>query len=232
MADDTARSVDKGQRARSHQLGHEESEFPQIAQHAALREQGRKRNERGSGSTTGTHAEAVWAEMQNTLEEVELSASGGANAFSAEHGKALEELRKAQISLAKAWTRSEVEDDHEGEDAGASGEDGEAKSRVALGAGRILGNNGTRHTEDEQSHAGNPGGGHARPQSLAEETVNDILLARKRREANDRYFDQVNKGVIDVVEKLDVVATKMRGVELEAQDLWDSQSSLDTMSQT
>ena len=165
--------------------------------------------------------------MQNTLEEVELSASGGASAFSVKHGKALEELRKAQIALAQAWTRSETEDEGTEEALGARAEE---ESRSALGAGKVLG--------DSQASKGFPPNARDRGTSasgpktttLEEETVNDILLARKRREANDRYFERVNKGVIDVVEKLDIVAKKMRGVELEAQDLWDSQSSLGTES--
>lgn len=177
-----------------------------------------------SSVTDGSRTEDVWAEMQNTLEEVELSASGGASAFSAEHARALDELRKAQIALAQAWTRSEAEDDGTDE---ALGEDAEEKSRAALGAGRVLGGG---QAPEFMRDRGGASASSSNPHTLEEETVSDILLARKRREANDRYFEKVNKGVIDVVEKLDIVAKKMRGVELEAQDIWDSQSSLDTAS--
>lgn len=48
----------------------------------------------------------------------------------------------------------------------------------------------------------------------------DILLARKRREANDRYFQRVNEGLLDVVEKLELVAVSMRAVEQESKDMW------------
>jgi hypothetical protein len=48
----------------------------------------------------------------------------------------------------------------------------------------------------------------------------DILLARKRREANDRYFERVSRGVLDVVAKLEDVAGAMRAVEQESMDLW------------
>src|SRR5579871_3453560 len=62
--------------------------------------------------------EALWAEMQSTLAEVELSAAasgGGMNAvFGAGHSKALEGLRVAQVGLAKAWARSEGEEEREG----------------------------------------------------------------------------------------------------------------------
>ena len=58
--------------------------------------------------------------------------------------------------------------------------------------------------------------------NLEDETERDIMLARRRREANDRYFEQVNKGVVDVVGKLDVVAAAMRRVERESREIWDA----------
>ena len=48
------------------------------------------------------------------------------------------------------------------------------------------------------------------------------MLARRRREANDRYFEQVNRGVVDVVGRLDVVAGAMRRVEKESREIWDA----------
>jgi hypothetical protein len=48
----------------------------------------------------------------------------------------------------------------------------------------------------------------------------DIVLGRRRREANDKYFQRVNDGVIDVVAKLEDVAVAMRAVEQESQDVW------------
>lgn len=57
-----------------------------------------------------------------------------------------------------------------------------------------------------------------------EETEVDILLARKRREANDRYFQRVNQGVLDVVAKLEDVAVAMRAVEQESKELWGDQN--------
>ena len=56
---------------------------------------------------------------------------------------------------------------------------------------------------------------------LEEETENDIALARRRREANDRYFRVVNTAVKDVVAKLEDVARAMKEVELESKDIWD-----------
>lgn len=60
---------------------------------------------------------------------------------------------------------------------------------------------------------------------LVEETEADILLARKRREANDEYFERVNDGVIDVIAKLESVAVAMRAVEEETKDLWNDPAS-------
>ena len=175
-----------------------------------------------SNATDGRRTEAVWAEMQNTLEEVELSAAGGASAFSADHSRALEELRKSQISLAQAWARSEAEDDGAGETLGQGDEE---KARGGLGSAQVFGSDRQRgKTDDKGRNRGESGDG-VRTASLEEETNNDIQLARKRREANDQYFEKVNKSVMDVVEKLDLVAQKMKGVEEEAQDLWESRSS-------
>lgn len=162
-------------------------------------------------------------EMQNTLAEVELSAVSGTHVFGAEHAKALEELRTAQIELAQAWARSEA--DEVVEDLG--------ESRVVKGAGMVD----SRATEAGGSGGakgkGNGGGGKEdgkgkRASRLEEETESDILLARKRREANDRYFQRVNGGVLDVVAKLEEVAVATRAVERESRDIWSESDSVDT----
>lgn len=184
-------------------------------------------------STRATdRTDALWAEMQATLEEVELSASGGTHIFGPDHERKLSELRMAQIALAQAWARSEADDaigttgggnaksaaaDAEGaaapadgagkgEGTGGAATDGGAKSSAGTGSGR-----------PGSSGAGGPGGLGAK---LEEETEVDILLARKRREANDRYFQRVNQGVLDVVAKLEEVAIAMRAVEQESKDIW------------
>ncbi|PHH81594.1 hypothetical protein CDD82_395 [Ophiocordyceps australis] len=48
--------------------------------------------------------------MQATLEEVELSASGGTHVFGPGHDGKLAELRKAQIELAHACAKYKVDD--------------------------------------------------------------------------------------------------------------------------
>ena len=64
--------------------------------------------------------------------------------------------------------------------------------------------------------------------NLEEETEADIILARRRREANDRYFQRVNAGVLDVVAKLEEVAGAMRAVEQESRDIWGESDSAGT----
>lgn len=61
----------------------------------------------------------------------------------------------------------------------------------------------------------------------------DIKVARKRREANERFFKRVQEGVGDVVRRLEVVAGAMGEVERESRSIWSSGSeSLDTGSMT
>jgi septum formation topological specificity factor MinE len=60
---------------------------------------------------------------------------------------------------------------------------------------------------------------------MEEETEKDIILARKRREANERYFQQVNSGVLNIVAKLEEVATAMRQVEKESKEIWSEGES-------
>lgn len=181
--------------------------------------------------------DALWAEMQATLEEVELSASGGTHVFGHEHDRKLSELRTAQIALAQAWARSEADDTIEttlhnktGSSAGselrnmrgafmdaAKSSLGDESDRVKS-AGEGLGDtfDGQREADERLASA------------LEEETEMDIVLARKRREANDRYFQRVNNGVIDVVAKLEDVAVAMRAVEQESKDVWNDSSVVDS----
>ncbi|KAL9069199.1 MAG: hypothetical protein Q9157_006243, partial [Trypethelium eluteriae] len=75
-----------------------------------------------------------------------------------------------------------------------------------------------------ESEGTTPGG----RSQLEEEAEADIVLARRRREANDRYFQRVNAGVLDVVAKLDEVADAMRGVEMESKEIWGDRDSIET----
>ncbi|KAM0249207.1 hypothetical protein ACHAQJ_009151 [Trichoderma viride] len=183
------------------------------------------------GSYGGTdRTDALWAEMQATLEKVELSASEGTHVFGAEHDRKLGDLRTAQIVLAQAWARSEADDtietalrDHMNDTKGdelPNLRDGLLdSSRPERGEG----------TDAAKSMIGTSSGWQGSDEKrvdrlgakLVEETEADILLARKRREANDEYFERVNDGVIDVIAKLESVAVAMRAVEEETKDLWN-----------
>jgi hypothetical protein len=169
--------------------------------------------------------------MQSTLEEVELGAAPGARVLAAGHARALDGLRTAQIALAQAWARSSSGDADEpavavpasptGSDPGrdgAAGEDGEERGagEAPVTADVLAGDMGGERAARERS--GSLESGRSR---LEEETENDIALARRRREANDRYFRVVNTAVKDVVAKLEDVARAMKEVELESKDIWE-----------
>ncbi|KFY38002.1 hypothetical protein V494_04554 [Pseudogymnoascus sp. VKM F-4513 (FW-928)] len=165
--------------------------------------------------------DALWAQMQSTLEEVELNAVSGMQVFGPEHTKALDSLRSAQIALAQAWVRSGADD---------------AVETIDRSATRFRGSGmpseGREDTEGK-SASGVSGSipGEGSMDRLDEETDADTRLARQRREANDEYFQRVNGGVLDVVAKLQDVADAMKAVEKESRDIWeDSETSLTTES--
>ena len=171
--------------------------------------------------------DAQWAEMQSTLEEVELSAVNGNHVFGPEHSKALDGLRVAQIELAKAWARSEADEAVEGTDKeskGFSAAKGTEGRSLLDTVGTEPGKGSTVRGSTTASASGVPvverlGSG------MKDETEADILLARKRREANDKYFQRVNGGVLDVVAKLEEVAIAMQAVEQESRDIWGETES-------
>ncbi|WEW55700.1 hypothetical protein PRK78_001133 [Emydomyces testavorans] len=156
--------------------------------------------------------DAVWQEMQSTLAEVELAAASGDHVFTAEHAKALEELRVKQLALAQAWVRSEVDEVVDG----SASESGLGAAKGAESLRRP-----STETEDRLPH-----------KVLDEKTEKDILLARKRRQANDRYFERVNSSVLDVVAKLDEVANAMRTVERESKEIWSESESMPSATAT
>ncbi|KAL2160117.1 hypothetical protein VTH06DRAFT_1772 [Thermothelomyces fergusii] len=203
---------------------------------------------RASTRTTPDRTDALWAEMQATLEAVELSAgaaatasspsaaaTGSARVFGPDHERKLDELRAAQIALAQAWARSEADEAIE-TTAGpaAGGKPGEVAAGLSEGRRSVVtdtggGGGGGRSTVGTGSAVrpgssglgmAGAGGGGGQVGEVEEETEVDILLARKRREANDRYFQRVSEGVLDVVAKLEDVATAMRAVEQESKELW------------
>ncbi|CAI4219696.1 unnamed protein product [Parascedosporium putredinis] len=155
----------------------------------------------GDSARSGDRTDALWADMQATLEE---------------------------IALAQAWARSEADDVIETvkETGGATGTE---ELRNLKGTGLVDSTRATGDVADTLKTAGtnsaarpgSGGGGIDRLEAkLEEETEVDILLARKRREANDQYFQRVNQGVLDVVAKLGEVATAMKTLEQESREIW------------
>jgi hypothetical protein len=159
--------------------------------------------------------------MQSALSEVELSAVTSENVFGEKHSEALEDLRMKQLKLAQAWARSEADD--EVVDPGHSCADKDSgKANSARGG---AGESNQQYDAATETSAGR---GSVLHRTLDDETEKDIRLARKRREANDRYFDRVNQGVLDVVAKLEEVAQAMRTVERESKDIWSDSESVTT----
>lgn len=152
--------------------------------------------------------DAHWAALQSTLSDIELSASSSAHVFNANHAKALEELRAAQVELARAWGQTDAED----------------VSTLPSPDLRMNKENGAKKHEDKQYHGNN----HKDQEKQAEQkerklstaTTLDLTSAARRREASDKYFAAVKEGVADVVRKLDGVADAMREVEMQSRDIW------------
>lgn len=233
----------------------------------------------GDSSRATDRTDALWASMQATLEDVELSATGGTRVFGPDHDRALADLRTAQIALAQAWARSEADDAIESGSSSVAGAAGAlAEPEVANLRGKLgdLGITPTTtatppnpNTNTGAAAVGDPGDGVGRSSAagtatrpgssgggggggigigaaivgagtsmglgfvgeqvgarLEQETERDILHARRRREANDRYFGRVDQGVRDVVARLEEVAAAMRAVEHETRDVWGDDASV------
>ncbi|KAK5110903.1 hypothetical protein LTR62_005441 [Meristemomyces frigidus] len=180
-------------------------------------------------------AEAKWKEMQSTLDEVELTAQTSTHVFGESHAAALEELRRAQIELARAWGRGNEEKEGSVSNEGRfNGADDIANDRRATHGTRARGDTESSAStvlSDESVLTGSPtsaatggGGAGARSSQLEDETAEDIKRASERRAANEAYFKKVERGVKDVVGRLEVVAAAMRGVEGESRSLWGGSS--------
>ena len=148
----------------------------------------------------GDRTDALWAEMQATLAEVELSAFTSTHVFGSAHSAALDELREAQIELAKAWGRGEADEQEAEEDFRAKAESSKGEEEKEK--------NGEGESEEE----------------------GDILEAKRRREANEKFFTRVGEGVVDVVGKLEGVAQAMAKVERESREIWSGSDSVDSSS--
>ncbi|KAL8728958.1 MAG: hypothetical protein Q9166_005053 [cf. Caloplaca sp. 2 TL-2023] len=156
---------------------------------------GRSRQQaQSSAQSKDDRIDALWAEMQATLADVELNAFSSTHVFGPPHSAALDELREAQIQLAHAWGRNGAEDEE-----AAKAMEERAKP------------------EDKDNE---------------ETDEDDILEARRRREANEKFFQRVRDGVVDVVGRLENVAEAMGKVEKESRDIWSSSDSVETKTST
>lgn len=110
--------------------------------------------------------------MQNTLEEVELSAikGPGMTVFGSEHSRALDELRKAQIELAQAWARSEAEENEPND---------QQKKAQDISAADLVPHSG-RRSRATSNVDGSKGDKLVDRIKLEEETEKDIELSRKK----------------------------------------------------
>lgn len=169
--------------------------------------------------------ESKWREMQNTLNEVELTAQSSTHVFGESHARALDDLRKAQVELARAWGRGNQDerDPTVAEDIDNNlsdrfqGADDLARDRNHVHkTGRQRGdtNTSTSTALSDESLRSDVTSKSGRSQ-LEDETKQDIKLASERRAANEAYFKKVDGGVREVVKKLEIVAEAMRAMEGE-----------------
>jgi hypothetical protein len=172
--------------------------------------------------------DAKWREMQSTLNEVELTAQSSTHVFGESHAKALDDLRQAQIALAKAWGRGNENQTTNGDDIVAElnvnkfkGAEDMALDRERTGRKRADTEASASTVLSDESQFSESSVRSGRSQ-LEDETAQDIKLAGERRAANEAYFKKVDQGVKEVVEKLEKVAEAMRGVESESRSLWSN----------
>ncbi|KAK6440450.1 hypothetical protein LTR95_003336 [Oleoguttula sp. CCFEE 5521] len=152
-----------------------------------------------------------WREMQNTLNEVELTAQSTTHIFGESHAKALDDLRAAQ---ANASTAAAAEPVNHSRFNAADNLAEERRTRVRgdteTSVSTVLSDESVR--SDETARSGRS--------QLEEDTAEDIKRASERRGQNEAYFKMVERSVRDVVEKLGVVAGAMKEVEGESRSLW------------
>ncbi|KAK4545435.1 hypothetical protein LTR36_002785 [Oleoguttula mirabilis] len=171
--------------------------------------------------------DAKWREMQSTLNEVELTAQSSTHVFGESHAKALDDLRNAQVELARAWGRGNEDKASQAATNSMQGQDinrfqgAEDIASDRFGQQRRRGDTdasaSTTLSDESTTTTGTARTGRSQ---LEDETAQDIKLASERRAANEAYFKKVDEGVKDVVAKLEVVAEAMRGVEGESRSLW------------
>ena len=174
--------------------------------------------------------DARWREMQSTLDEVEMTAQSSTHVFGETHAAALDDLRKAQVELARAWGRGSDDGDAAATGTGvnSAGSTSNSPSRTAddQRARRRAGTDASVSSRlSDESVVSDATLKSGRGQ-LEDETAEDIRLASERRAANEAYFTRVDESVKRVVAKLEAVADAMRGVEGESRSLWSGTSMM------
>ncbi|CCX33093.1 hypothetical protein FPQ18DRAFT_82252 [Pyronema domesticum] len=157
---------------------------------------------------TPPRAESLWASMQHTLSEVELSNT--AIFFGPSHAKALEDLRAAQIALAQAW----MIDSDEPEVGRAGGLHGTQGSQAGGSQAH-----GAQGSQGSQAHTTT---GQIQGQDLKVQGTHGE--AEDKRKASEMHFNRVAQGVVEVAERLEKVAQAMRGVERESRGVWEEET--------
>ncbi|EFQ96746.1 hypothetical protein MGYG_08671 [Nannizzia gypsea CBS 118893] len=163
-------------------------------------------------------ADALWDQMQSALAEVELAATGGSRMFGTYHPDLVESLRAKQLALAQAWGRTE------GEEVPNNSNNGNSSNNSSGNSGNNNHNNNNNSSSGANTAVMEIEQNKPR-EVLDEKTEKDITHARKRREANDRYFERVSNGVLDVVAKLEDVAETMREVADKSKEVWAESGS-------
>jgi len=148
--------------------------------------------------------DAKWREMQSTLNEVELTAQSSTHVFGESHAAALDELRKAQVELARAWGRGNEEKAKQ-----AAGDN--SQSVMINRFEGVENRDGQRKRTNTNASAST---------MLSDESGTSTGTVRSTASQMESYFQKVDEGVKDVVAKLEAVAAAMRGVESESRSLW------------
>lgn len=176
--------------------------------------------------------DARWREMQSTLNEVELTAQSSTHVFGESHAKALDDLRDAQIALARAWGRGNEDKATASQDEPTDltidrfkGAHDLATERRQTAGRRRADTEASMSTVLSDESGISESSARSGRSHLEDETAQDIRLASERRAANEAYFKKVDQGVKEVVERLERVAEAMRGVEGESRNLWSESGS-------
>lgn len=156
--------------------------------------------------------DAHWAALQSTLSDIELSAGSSAHVFGTGHAKSLEELRAAQVELARAWGQTDSEDVSTLP----------TKETKSPDTAQRNSKDSSKETQEKQHQSNKEQEKQAEQneRKLSTATTLDLTSAARRREASDKYFAAVKEGVAEVVRKLDGVADAMREVEMQSRDIW------------